>query len=252
LRPLESRPEPPLTLGSRLTHPFQLGLPCLTDREDISANLGALEQLQKDFGCEMLLVESGGDNLAANYSRELADYIIYVVRPAPLYAVLPARFRSELLTCGSRFCSDRRLWRGQDPAQGRSWHQSVGFAHRQQGAISRIVFRLLCGLSSAPNFLRDFLTLLLSFLLDRPRTPRRCLARGDEARRRLDARQRPDLVYVDPERRRNRCRRRAHPERMEGCHGWWRRRQGEGKRGRCLRGSLTLQSSYGGAGWSSE
>jgi len=27
----------------------------------------------------MLLVESGGDNLAANYSRELADYIIYVI-----------------------------------------------------------------------------------------------------------------------------------------------------------------------------
>lgn len=26
----------------------------------------------------MLFVESGGDNLAANYSRELADYIIYV------------------------------------------------------------------------------------------------------------------------------------------------------------------------------
>jgi urease accessory protein len=27
----------------------------------------------------MLFVESGGDNLAANYSRELADYIIYVI-----------------------------------------------------------------------------------------------------------------------------------------------------------------------------
>jgi len=49
-------------------------------REDISANLGALEQLQQDFGTEILLVESGGDNLAANFSRELADYIIYVVR----------------------------------------------------------------------------------------------------------------------------------------------------------------------------
>lgn len=38
----------------------------------------ALEELQADYGCELLLVESGGDNLAANYSRELADYIIYV------------------------------------------------------------------------------------------------------------------------------------------------------------------------------
>jgi Ni2+-binding GTPase involved in maturation of urease and hydrogenase len=54
------------------------GCPHAAIREDISANLGALEELQADYGCELLLVESGGDNLAANYSRELADYIIYV------------------------------------------------------------------------------------------------------------------------------------------------------------------------------
>jgi Ni2+-binding GTPase involved in maturation of urease and hydrogenase len=30
-------------------------------------------------GLQLLFVESGGDNLAANYSRELADYIIYVI-----------------------------------------------------------------------------------------------------------------------------------------------------------------------------
>ncbi len=41
--------------------------------------MGALETLQAKFGCQILLVESGGDNLAANYSRELADYIIYVI-----------------------------------------------------------------------------------------------------------------------------------------------------------------------------
>jgi urease accessory protein len=41
--------------------------------------MGALETLQAKFGCQLLLVESGGDNLAANYSRELADYIIYVI-----------------------------------------------------------------------------------------------------------------------------------------------------------------------------
>jgi urease accessory protein len=55
------------------------GCPHAAIREDISANLGALEQLQHKFGCELLFVESGGDNLAANYSRELADYIIYVI-----------------------------------------------------------------------------------------------------------------------------------------------------------------------------
>ncbi|KAI9104842.1 urease accessory protein ureG [Phlyctochytrium arcticum] len=55
------------------------GCPHAAIREDISANLEALEQLQEIYGTELLLVESGGDNLAANYSRELADYIIYVI-----------------------------------------------------------------------------------------------------------------------------------------------------------------------------
>jgi len=55
------------------------GCPHAAIREDISANMGALEILQAKFGCQLLIVESGGDNLAANYSRELADYIIYVI-----------------------------------------------------------------------------------------------------------------------------------------------------------------------------
>jgi urease accessory protein UreG len=55
------------------------GCPHAAIREDISANMGALETLQAKFACQMLFVESGGDNLAANYSRELADYIIYVI-----------------------------------------------------------------------------------------------------------------------------------------------------------------------------
>ena len=50
-------------------------------REDISQNLHALEDLHQQFNTQILLIESGGDNLAANYSRELADYIIYVVCP---------------------------------------------------------------------------------------------------------------------------------------------------------------------------
>ncbi|KAJ1926176.1 hypothetical protein IWQ60_004016 [Tieghemiomyces parasiticus] len=55
------------------------GCPHAAIREDISANLNALETLQAQHHCDLLLVESGGDNLAANYSRELADYIIYVI-----------------------------------------------------------------------------------------------------------------------------------------------------------------------------
>ena len=48
-------------------------------REDISANLSALEDLHAAFDADLLLIESGGDNLAANYSRELADFIVYVI-----------------------------------------------------------------------------------------------------------------------------------------------------------------------------
>ena len=55
------------------------GCPHAAIREDISANAGALESLQAKYGCQLLFVESGGDNLAANYSRELADFIIYVI-----------------------------------------------------------------------------------------------------------------------------------------------------------------------------
>jgi len=55
------------------------GCPHAAVREDISANLAALEDLHTEFLPDLLLIESGGDNLAANYSRELADFIIYVI-----------------------------------------------------------------------------------------------------------------------------------------------------------------------------
>jgi urease accessory protein len=55
------------------------GCPHAAIRDDISANLLALEELQRQFHTDLLLVESGGDNLAACYSRELADYTIQVI-----------------------------------------------------------------------------------------------------------------------------------------------------------------------------
>jgi len=55
------------------------GCPHAAIREDISANLLALEELQEKFHPQLLLLESGGDNLAAHFSRELADYTIYVI-----------------------------------------------------------------------------------------------------------------------------------------------------------------------------
>jgi len=55
------------------------GCPHAAIREDISPNLMALEDLMAAVKPELLFVESGGDNLAAQYSRELVDYTIYVI-----------------------------------------------------------------------------------------------------------------------------------------------------------------------------
>jgi urease accessory protein len=57
------------------------GCPHAAIREDISNNLLSLELLMKEVRPppELLFVESGGDNLAAQYSRELADFTIYVI-----------------------------------------------------------------------------------------------------------------------------------------------------------------------------
>ena len=55
------------------------GCPHAAIREDISHNLVALEELMEAIRPSLLLVESGGDNLAAQFSRELVDYTIYVI-----------------------------------------------------------------------------------------------------------------------------------------------------------------------------
>ena len=55
------------------------GCPHTAVRDDVSQNLDALGQLMVRFEPQLLFVESGGDNLAAQFSRELADYTIYVI-----------------------------------------------------------------------------------------------------------------------------------------------------------------------------
>jgi urease accessory protein len=56
------------------------GCPHTAIREDASVNLEAVHELQRRFpGLELLLVESGGDNLAATFSPELVDATIYVI-----------------------------------------------------------------------------------------------------------------------------------------------------------------------------
>jgi len=55
------------------------GCPHAAIREDISHNLLALEELMDAVAPELLFLESGGDNLAAQFSRELVDYTVYVI-----------------------------------------------------------------------------------------------------------------------------------------------------------------------------
>jgi urease accessory protein len=55
------------------------GCPHTAVRDDVSSNLDALARLMDGFRPELLFVESGGDNLAAQFSRELADYTMYVI-----------------------------------------------------------------------------------------------------------------------------------------------------------------------------
>jgi urease accessory protein len=56
------------------------GCPHTAIREDASINLEAIARLQADFpALELVLVESGGDNLAATFSPELSDLTLYVI-----------------------------------------------------------------------------------------------------------------------------------------------------------------------------
>jgi urease accessory protein len=56
------------------------GCPHTAIREDASINIEAVERLQRRFpGVQLVLVESGGDNLAATFSPELSDFTIYVI-----------------------------------------------------------------------------------------------------------------------------------------------------------------------------
>ena len=56
------------------------GCPHTAIREDASINLAAIADMRKRFpDLDLVLVESGGDNLAATFSPELADLTIYVI-----------------------------------------------------------------------------------------------------------------------------------------------------------------------------
>lgn len=59
------------------------GCPHTAIREDASINLAAVADLRETFpDLDLILIESGGDNLAATFSPELADLTIYVIDTA--------------------------------------------------------------------------------------------------------------------------------------------------------------------------
>ena len=78
------------------------GCPHTAIREDASLNLAAIAELNRKFpDLDIILIESGGDNLAATFSPDLADLTIYVISVAQGEKVPrkggPAISRSDLL-----------------------------------------------------------------------------------------------------------------------------------------------------------
>ncbi|NOR62069.1 MAG: urease accessory protein UreG [Rhodobacteraceae bacterium] len=78
------------------------GCPHTAIREDASINLAAIDQLNKNIpDLDLILIESGGDNLSATFSPELADLTIYVIDVAAGEEIPrkggPAITRSDLL-----------------------------------------------------------------------------------------------------------------------------------------------------------
>ncbi len=78
------------------------GCPHTAIREDASINIAAIDELNKMHpDLEMVLIESGGDNLSATFSPELADMTIYVIDVAAGEEIPrkggPAITRSDIL-----------------------------------------------------------------------------------------------------------------------------------------------------------
>lgn len=108
------------------------GCPHTAIREDASINLEAIARLQADFpDLQLVLVESGGDNLAATFSPELSDLTLYVIDVAGGEKIPrkggPGITRSDLLIINktdlaphvgadlSVMASDARRQRGERP-----------------------------------------------------------------------------------------------------------------------------------------
>jgi urease accessory protein len=136
------------------------GCPHTAIREDASINLEAIARLQADFpDLEMVLVESGGDNLAATFSPELSDLTLYVIDVAGGEKIPrkggPGITRSDLLIINKTdlaphvgadlavMASDARRQRGERPfvftnmRTGEGVQEVVAFI-REQGLLDAV------------------------------------------------------------------------------------------------------------------
>ncbi len=132
------------------------GCPHTAIREDASINLAAIADLNRAFpDLDLVLIESGGDNLAATFSPELADLTIYVIDTAAGQDIPrkrgPGLARSDLLVVNktdlapyvgvdlAQLESDTRAARGARPyvmarlRQGVGVAEVVAFLERQGG-----------------------------------------------------------------------------------------------------------------------
>ena len=86
------------------------GCPHTAIREDASMNLAGIEEMNQKFpDAELCFIESGGDNLAATFSPELADLMIYVIDVAGGEKIPrkggPGITRSDLLVINKIDCA---------------------------------------------------------------------------------------------------------------------------------------------------
>ncbi|MFO1185275.1 MAG: urease accessory protein UreG [Bauldia sp.] len=136
------------------------GCPHTAIREDASINLAAIAEMEKRFpDLDLVFVESGGDNLAATFSPDLADLTLYVIDVAGGEKVPrkggPAITRSDLLIVNKvdlapyvgadldRMEADTKRVRGERPyvfadtLRGRGLDRVVAFIERAGGLLER-------------------------------------------------------------------------------------------------------------------
>jgi urease accessory protein len=136
------------------------GCPHTAIREDCSINLQAIAEMRRRFpALDLILIESGGDNLAATFSPELADITLYVIDVAQGEKIPrkggPGITRSDLLVINKTdlaphvgadlavMAADAKAQRGQRPVAftnlrtGEGLDAVLGFILRQGGLEKR-------------------------------------------------------------------------------------------------------------------